>query len=44
MLKWLKKLKCAFKSGCCINVEIDNTDGKLDEVDYDSKTNTVKIH
>ena len=44
MFKWLKKLKIKFQSSCCINVEIDNTDGSLDEVDYDSKTNTVKIH
>lgn len=47
MLKWLKnfkKIKCMFKSGCCVNIEIDNTDGKLDEVDYDAKTNTLKIH
>ena len=47
MFKWLKKLKkikCMFKSGCCVNIEIDNSDGNLDEVDYDSTTNTVKIH
>ena len=42
MFKWFKKFKCAFN--CCIQVEIDNTDGKLDQVDYNQKSNKLRIH
>jgi len=44
MFKWLKKIKVKFTSGCCVNVEIDNTDGQLDQVDYESESNTLRIH